>query len=622
MPATGHSPLIERITVEEGFLDGLDLSFRPGLNVIIGPRGTGKTSIIELMRFCLGAPALTERFSKGARDHARSILGGGRVTVSCLVQGERFVVSRRYTDDEPEGDSLALSGVAPLVLSQNEIEAVGLDARGRTRLLDGFRNGGLDHDKERAALSRINSLSAEIAELSAEIILLEEQLHDFDEAKKALASAELDLVEQESSVEQTGGVLRDLDLLGAAIAERSVTTTILQRNVSALEEWQSQLETVRRAKPVLEPVRQASEAVPAAQLLSRQLVTAERSLLAAIAEVESAIAGLRNNYEFERKAVRAADDEAREKRRQVEAAQEGAGVAARRLASLREHVAQLTALQKVHAERGERLAQRQQQRRAALGDLEDVREARFQARSAVAHELTADLGPQIEIAVQRSGIAADYAQAIADVLRGSGLQYGQLSLQLSSQLAPHEFVRAAEDGDAGMIAKAGGISKERAARVIERVREQGTGRLLSADVDDAALFRLLVGGTYRDTTELSTGQRCTVVLSVLLNHWERPVVIDQPEDHLDNAFVVQTLVRAIRQRPGSSQLIVSTHNPNVPVLGDAAQVTVLASDGKRGYDSHTGDLDEPATVDAITSIMEGGREAFEQRARFYESHEG
>ena len=54
-------PFIERVQVDEGFLDGLDLELVPGLNVIIGARGTGKTSLLELIRFALGAPAFTEQ---------------------------------------------------------------------------------------------------------------------------------------------------------------------------------------------------------------------------------------------------------------------------------------------------------------------------------------------------------------------------------------------------------------------------------------------------------------------------------------------------------------------------------------------------------------------------------
>ncbi|MCY4136859.1 MAG: AAA family ATPase, partial [Rhodobacteraceae bacterium] len=65
---------IERVQIEEGFLDGLDVSFALGLNVIIGERGTGKTSLIELVRFCLGVQGYTSESAKRSLDHALSIL--------------------------------------------------------------------------------------------------------------------------------------------------------------------------------------------------------------------------------------------------------------------------------------------------------------------------------------------------------------------------------------------------------------------------------------------------------------------------------------------------------------------------------------------------------------------
>jgi hypothetical protein len=55
-------------------------------------------------------------------------------------------------------------------------------------------------------------------------------------------------------------------------------------------------------------------------------------------------------------------------------------------------------------------------------------------------------------------------------------------------------------------------------------------------------------------------------------------------------------------------------------LGEAGRVTVLDSDGRRGFELHSGDLDDRKVVSAITDIMEGGREAFERRARFYHDH--
>jgi hypothetical protein len=82
--------------------------------------------------------------------------------------------------------------------------------------------------------------------------------------------------------------------------------------------------------------------------------------------------------------------------------------------------------------------------------------------------------------------------------------------------------------------------------------------------------------------DLSTVQRCTVVLPLILEHSDRILVVDQPEDRIDNAFIVDTLIKSILRRSTSSQVILSTHNANIPVLGEAQLVVQLASDGRRG----------------------------------------
>jgi hypothetical protein len=124
---------IARVQIEEGFLDGLDLHLVPGLNVLIGARGTGKTSIIELIRFCLGVTGYTSESAKRSRDHALSILGSGQVTVTLVAGSEEITVTRTADDPEPRASS---SFTKPIVFSQTEIESVGLQPRGRLQLLD------------------------------------------------------------------------------------------------------------------------------------------------------------------------------------------------------------------------------------------------------------------------------------------------------------------------------------------------------------------------------------------------------------------------------------------------------------------------------------------------------
>jgi hypothetical protein len=98
------------------------------------------------------------------------------------------------------------------------------------------------------------------------------------------------------------------------------------------------------------------------------------------------------------------------------------------------------------------------------------------------------------------------------------------------------------------------------------------------------------------------------------------LIVDQPEDHIDNAFIAETLIKVILSRGEQGQTIFSTHNPNIPVLGDADLVLHLGSDGRRGFRLSSGPLDEVSIVNAISTVMEGGAKAFSQRARFYGEH--
>lgn len=92
---------IERIQIEEGFLDGFDLTLVPGLNVVIGARGTGKTSLIELVRYCLGVKGYTTDSERRSRDHALSVLGTGQITVTLADGDHKMTVTRSGIDDAP-----------------------------------------------------------------------------------------------------------------------------------------------------------------------------------------------------------------------------------------------------------------------------------------------------------------------------------------------------------------------------------------------------------------------------------------------------------------------------------------------------------------------------------------
>jgi hypothetical protein len=115
---------ITRVQVEGGFLDGLDIPVAPGMTVIVGGRGTGKTSLIELIRFCLDGGALTAEAAERGRSHAQAILQDGLVTVTLDTPTGLVRVSRAARDESPRTESQGTPPDELLRLSAAEFRVV------------------------------------------------------------------------------------------------------------------------------------------------------------------------------------------------------------------------------------------------------------------------------------------------------------------------------------------------------------------------------------------------------------------------------------------------------------------------------------------------------------------
>lgn len=117
----------------------------------------------------------------------------------------------------------------------------------------------------------------------------------------------------------------------------------------------------------------------------------------------------------------------------------------------------------------------------------------------------------------------------------------------------------------------------------------------------------------------SLGQRASALMLFVLNQRDNDVVIiDQPEDDLDNQTIYDDVIKIIRAMKPRTQFIFATHNANIPVLGDAENVCACEySDGK--IQAAGGGVDAPLVQQYIISVMEGGREAFERRREVYGS---
>ncbi|CCU56913.1 Spaf_1101 family AAA-like ATPase [Bacillus subtilis] len=170
--------------------------------------------------------------------------------------------------------------------------------------------------------------------------------------------------------------------------------------------------------------------------------------------------------------------------------------------------------------------------------------------------------------------------------------------------------------------------EERIFRNIEKVTN--SFKLLFEIIDEFSLkFNINSKETIRtekvvmkDIDELSLGQKVVAILTLIFNYGEHsvdstPLVIDQPEDNLDNLYIYQNLVKSLRKIKNKRQVIIATHSATIVTNADAEQVIILESDNKRGWLSKKGYPDDEVVLKHIVSILEGGRESFIHKKETY-----
>ncbi|WP_133064451.1 AAA family ATPase [Sandarakinorhabdus cyanobacteriorum] len=606
---------IESIRIEGGTLDGFLQQLCPGLNVLIGGRGTGKSSIIELIRFCLGAPPSSDAIAKDALEHALGVLGDGKITITLTDGKDRLEVSRIATD---ESDNCPFEVTPPLVFSQKEVEQIGARSQSRIRLVDTFVSGrGAAAAKQGPLHSRIKSTSSEIRSLLVEIDDISEKLLALPKLHAKLAELRQQGAAQRARSAELDSLRRQLDMLMPLASAANVRAASIERSAVRLGDWTDELELMVNRPPTIEVWPTEAATPDQLEPHRNRLAAVNQTLATAIAEyrrITAELETLRQTAQREKSAVEA---QGREVRQKIEEQQKGASILDRQIAELSQEIAALNSLEALRAERIERIDRVSHQRQTALDEMHAQTLAFTHSRHQIAAKLTTALAPAIRVTVKPLADYRSYVSVLNGALRGSGLRYRELADRIVETFSPQEIAILAEKADANAIGSALEISEERAHRLAEALRGDAGTELLVTEVGDEVVIELLDGTSFKTTDFLSMGQRCTAVLPIILQQNERIIVLDQPEDHLDNAFVVGTLVQAIRARSGSAQTIIATHNPNIPVLGGADWVAHLESDGDRCFVQVAGALEETEVVNAITNIMEGGREAFQRRAAFY-----
>jgi energy-coupling factor transporter ATP-binding protein EcfA2 len=644
-----HAPsLMESIEVSDARYMGrsqpFQINFNPWLNAVIGGRGTGKSTLLEFLRIALrreeeirDSPLASDlgkyRRVYNKRDDDGLLTPESHFVVTYRKNGTRYRVQWSVLGslnpievEDDTGNWRAEQGEVALrfparIYSQKQVFELAKAPLALLRIVDEAPGVGRRSWEERwrEAETRFLSLRAQAREIEAGLAEEPRLLGELEDTKRKLAVFEgaghaavlkeyQRRMRQRRAVEtwqegwaSTGDRLRGLaeelvpDPLDAAVFEDGDDP-----GASLIEKSGAPLSVLRRVRDRLEELAREADDVVAQWNKSREESDWKRALDAAISGYEE----LRRRLADEGAGDPSTYGELVQRRHIIEAHLQDFESRRKQVESVRrESDSCLESLLALRRELTDR-------RTTFVGEvLANNKYVRIQVTPYGACETVEG---EIRTLIQREG--GGFEKDIEGLI--SILPVGSPDATVFEQRLGALKTRLRE------IAKgsysSGDLRDQRFANHLAKLSPEAFDRLDAWFPEDTLEVEYSTGAddaSFRPIQEGSPGQKTAALLAFLLSYGDEPIVLDQPEDDLDNHLIYDLIVGQLRNIKRRRQVIVVTHNANIVVNGDAELVVALAARNGETQKECVGSLQERAVRETICAVMEGGREAFERRYR-------
>ncbi len=611
-----------------GFLDGQEIAFSPNLTCLIGGRGAGKSTALE----SIDAVCRSESSKFDDGDNSPD-------TVQLIYRDEFGEL--HYLKRDSGKMTYELSGEGAME-TNIEIEGYGQDRV--ASIIRGYP------EKPQPLLAFLDQF-ADLDEIGAELDELAERLGANAAATKPLSGAPKRRADAERELGKTRLKLKALE----------------ESNLKEALEWRRKLQGERRLRAELEQrlneiatviedldlsldlTEMAAGAevdldkTPSAELLNgegeddgligmvaalvSELISTRTRMQKAFSEAKSKLDERLADWKMREQAIEAKVQAVLKKLREK-------GIDPKlgemnRLTSA--ETTQLKAIDEAKTQ-SEELGKKLEERKVLLKDYEAAQIKRGQLRATAMVSLTARLNQafedfQVKLDFRQGGMVDRYAAWVREQIGNQFFQNIRLH-QFCAAISPIALAAAVKKGDSSeLLAVTDGEEnpffpdKGPITEFLAMLAGEKLWELEAIARDDAPEITLTTFGEEIRTVRfesLSFGQKASILLGALLFSAEQtPLIIDQPEDHLDSQFIARTVVTVLRQVKESRQVIMATHNANITVLGDAEQIVPMQGWEGRGLIREVGSVDASATRARACEILEGGETAYRKRGEMY-----
>ena len=620
-------PRIASLSIRKGFFEGETAKFNDGLNSILGGKGTGKSLLVELLRFGLNQPPEHNEIRMDHENKLKHRLGEFGVVEVEFVDEIRRVFKPIRTFD-PSSIGYEEIGYDPsqvlqvLFLSQNEIIRIAEDETLQLRFIDRFFPSNLFEEKIQVLEATLHNLDTRIADgLRA--------VDEVAELRESIATIQIEISRLDAKLDAP--IFRQY-------ADADEKCQVIRGHYDHLKDIQQSTVDYREQVDSLVvtdvPLAYADDAV----------LTANKARLDEAKEyVDKQIKGIVNKLAEVESLLTADKAELGQSFKQIRAEHleyiGGEGGDHAKLTSEREQLSQrknrLDSRLETQLQVADSVAKVPKERELKLNELDEVYNDWHNERMERCKHFEASSEGKLRLNILGLSDKQDFRSRLLELKRGSNIRDKDIE-KIASADQPRSFVQSLLDYLAGRtttsleetapleeIARKADLPLERVAKL--------AGFLLSRD-DLEQLLELQYKAHPKDRPEIrfdigtdkyellkfiSVGQKCTALLIMALSDGQMPVVIDQPEDSLDIRSIWEDICSKVRVNKTQRQFIFTTHNSSVAVASDSDNYIILEADSNHGRIVHKGSMDHSPVSDEVLRYMEGGMDAYRKKFTKY-----